>query len=468
MKNFTLAIASAALMLSASANAQAPAANYKLPKNAKEAVKRLAKAQKAIRSAATASKAMAAARAAEKELWMPAHDVEYSYDEGDWYKEAENDYTYTNTGLTKSQVQFSYGEYTKLENVYNDNGQVVEQHMYSSEDGTNYTELVKRTQEFDERTGVVTKYEAFSYDTDENVWTRSRGTNKREIVRNADGNITSSTYYTLNADGETWDEVNNITFKYNAGSSAPTECVYTEDGTTVTYSNMVWKKSNGQLTEELGESWMSDDNVLESTHMVDVEEEGTVEYNITAEKEANGDFYYLIKMPGYDYLMMAMYKKTTDENGSFKSGLSTYFNQSGANVTYDDKYLVSEDQYVIYEFDAQGNLTLEEGYEANQNTGIPEVYDGVKFEYKYEGTHGEMTESVMYAYDSSASEYEPYTKIEYSNFTNVAGTVGIHGVENAANSVAEYYNLQGMKLGNAAQKGIYIMKQGGKTVKMMK
>ena len=468
MKNFTLAIASAAVMLSASANAQTLGTNNLMPQNAKETFKRLVKAQKTVRTATTTKKAMAAARAAEKELWMPTHDVEYSYDEGDWYKEAENTYTYTNTGLTKSQVQLSYGEYTKLENVYNDKGQIMEQHLYSSEDGTDYTELVKRTQEYDEQTGVVTKYEAFSYDTDSNEWTRSRGTNKREIVRNADGNITSCTYYTLNDDGENWDEVNSVAFTYDAGSSAPKECVYTEDGTTVTYSNMKWKKCNGQLTEELGESWVSGDNVLVSTNMLQVDDEGSVEYNITAEAEDNGDFHYLIKMPTYNYIMLVMYKKTTDENGSCKSGLSTYFNKTGADVTYDDQYLVSEDQYIIDEYDAQGNLTLEEGYEANQTTGVPEIYDGVKYEYKYEGSHGEMTESVMYTYDSSSSEYAPQMKIEYSDFTNVAGTVGINGVADAANGVAEYYNLQGMKLDNAAQKGIYIMKQNGKTVKMMK
>lgn len=468
MKNFTFAIATAALALSAASNAQTLSNSVTLPQHAKEAFLKLAKAQKAVRNSTKAAKAMSALREAASELWMPTHDTEYSYDDGEWSKEAENTYTYSNTGLTMSQVQYSYGDYTKLENTYNDKGQIVEQHMFTSEDGTNYTEMVKRMQEYDERTGTVTKYEAFSYDTDTNEWVRSRGTNKREIVRNADGNITSCTYYSLNSDGETWDEVNKLTFTYDAGSSAPTKCVYTEEGLTVTYSDMKWTKCNGQLTEELGEAWVSADNVLKSTHMEEVEDGDSVEYNITASAEDNGDFHYLIKLPAYNYLMLAMYKKTTDDNGSFKAGLSTYFNNTGGEVTYDDKYLVSEDQYTTCTFDAQGNLTLQEEYAADETTGTPTLTDGTKYEYKYDGSHGEMTESVQYSYNSSSSEYEPYTKIEYSDFTNVAGTNGIHSVENMNGGVAEFYNLQGMKMNNAAQKGIYIMKQNGKTVKVMK
>lgn len=468
MKNFTFASMSAALVLSTAVNAQALNTDITLPQNTKAAIEKLMKAKKAIRTTTIAKKAMAAMRAAESEKWMPTHDVEYSYDDGDWYKEAENTYTYDNRGLTLSQVQLSYGEYTKLENTYNEKGQIVEQHMFTSEDGTNYTEMVKRMQEYDERTGTVTKYEAFSYDEDENAWTRSRGTNKREIVRNADGNITSCTYYSLNSDGETWDEVNKLAFTYANGGSAPTGCTYSEEGVEVTYSGMVWTKCTGQITEDLGEGWMTNGNALKSTHMLDVEDDETVEYNITAEAQDNGDFHYLIKMPDYDYLMLVMYKKTTDDNGSFKAGLSTYFNRTGASVTYDDKYLVGENQTNICTFDNNGNLTLNEIYIANDQTGEAELYEGSKYEYKYDGSHGEMTESVQYDYNSSSSEYEPSMKIEYSDFTNVAGTNGIHGVENVDGGVAEFYNLQGMKMNNAAQKGIYIMKQNGKTVKVMK
>ena len=93
-----------------------------------------------------------------------------------------------------------------------------------------------------------------------------------------------------------------------------------------------------------------------------------MEYNNTAERESNGDFHYLIKMPQYDCLMLAMYKKTTDDNGSFKAGLDTYLNRMGGSVTYDDQYLVSEDQYTLCSLDAKGNTVLLGNYAADEET----------------------------------------------------------------------------------------------------
>lgn len=467
MRNFTYVIVSAALALSATAQAQSPAVPASVSQHLKAAMSRMASTQKAVKAATQMGKAKAPRRAATAaDLWLPTHDVEYSYDEGDWSKEAENTYTYDASGNTLSQVQYSYGEYTKLVNTYNSNGQVVEQHMYSSEDGTNYTELVKRSQTYDDRTGVVTMYDGYTFDIDENTWTRSNGANKLEIVRNADGNITSCTSYTINDDKENWDEAYKLEYTYPAGSNAPTTCTYTEDGVTVTYSNMVWTKCNGQLTSDLSEDWVTGDNLLASAHMA-YDEEGSYEYDITAEADANGDFRYLIKVTGYKYLLMVLYKKTTDANGSFKMGQSTYFNQMGGNVTYDDRYLYSEDMYTICNMDAQGNVTLQEEYEADEDTGAPSLTDGVKYEYKYEGSHGEMTESVQYLYDGS-SAYEPYMKAVYSDFANVSNTDGVHGVTGTAKGATEYYNLQGMKVNPDTQKGVYIMKRNGKTMKVLK
>lgn len=466
MRNFTYVVAAAALALSTTTQAQvAPVA---VSQHLKTAASRLAGMQKAVKAATTMGKAQAPRRAATAaDLWLPTHDVEYSYDEGDWSKEAENTYTYDASGNPLSQVQFSYGSYTKLVNTYNSDGKVVEQHAYLSEDGSNYTELVKRSQQYDERTGVVTMYDAYSFDTDENAWTRSGGANKFVIERNADGNVTSCTYYTINDDKENWDEAYKLVYTYPAGGNAPTQCVYTEGNVTVTYSDMVWAKCNGQLTTDLGDGWVTGDNVLVSTNMKEVEGEDSYDYNITAEADANGDFRYFVKLAGNDYLMLVLYKKTTDANGSFKVGQSTYANRTGGSVTYDDKYLYAENQYTVCNVDAQGNITLQEEYEADEDTKVPTLYDGTKYEYKYEGPHGEMTESVQYDYDGS-SAYVPYVKTEYSQFVNAASAAGVQGVTDAAKGVTEYYNLQGMKVNTTAKRGLYIMKQNGKTVKVLK
>ena len=467
MRNFTFAIASAALSLSMTAQAKGPVASVAMSQHLKAVASGLAHVQKAVKATKSLGKCMAPRRTAEAgALWLPGTDVEYYYDDGAWSKEAENAYTYDASGNTLTQVQTAYGEYTKLENTYNSKGQVVEQHMYTSTDGQNYTEVVKRSQQYDDRTGVVTMYDGYSYDSDENTWTRSGGANKTDIVRNADGNITSCTYYTIGDDGESWDQAYQLTYTYAAGSNAPTKCVYTTGDETVTYSDMVWTKCNGQLTTDLSTAWVSGDNVLASAHMADVADDGTYEYDLTAEADDNGDFRYFVKLPGYDYMMLVIYKKTTDANGSFKTGQSTYVNTNGGAVTYDDQYLASEDQYTVCSYDAQGNLTLQEAYETEEGDSEASLIEGYKYEYKYDGPHGEMTECVESDYDGS-SAYVPYVKTEYANFVNVS-TAGVQGVTDVAKGQTEYYNLQGMKMGAASQKGLYIMKQNGKAVKVLK
>ena len=464
MRIFTLAVASATLALSTTVYAQAPVS---ASQHLKAVAAKLAHATKAAKATTRLGKALSPRHAATaSELWLPSHDVEYYYEDGSWNKAAENTYTYDVTGNPLTQVQFSYGEYTKLVNTYNSDGKVTEQHMYTSEDGTTYTEVVKRTQEYDARTGVVTMYDSYTFDSDEKAWTRSGGANKLVIERNADGNITSCTSYTINDDGVNWDETSKLTYTYAAGSNAPTTCVYTEGDYTVTYSDMVWKKCNGQLTSDLSEAWVSDDNVLASAHMHEVEGEDISDYNLTAEVEANGDFHYCVKLPGNDYLMLVLYKKTTDANGSFKTGQSTYYNPTGS-VTYDEQYLYTEDQYTVCNVDAQGNITLQETYENDDDTNQPALLEGYKYEYKYDGSHGEMTECVEYDYDGKSS-YVPYVKTTYSDFTNVSDATGIHGVADAKRGTTECYNLQGMKVSSPAQKGLYILKQDGKAVKVLK
>ena len=57
-------------------------------------------------------------------------------------------------------------------------------------------------------------------------------------------------------------------------------------------------------------------------------------------------------------------------------------------------------------------------------------------------------------------------KVTYDSFVDATVTA-IKGINDNANEPATFYNLQGMKV-NGNAKGLYIMKQGSKTVKIMK
>ena len=57
-------------------------------------------------------------------------------------------------------------------------------------------------------------------------------------------------------------------------------------------------------------------------------------------------------------------------------------------------------------------------------------------------------------------------KVTFDSFIDTNVTA-IKGVNDNTNEPATFYNLQGMKVNDNA-KGLYIMKQGSKTVKIMK
>ena len=64
----------------------------------------------AVKSTSATVKTLRAKRANENAICKPQHDIQYSYDEGGWSKEAENNYTYNAQGLVLTQLQ-NAGDY---------------------------------------------------------------------------------------------------------------------------------------------------------------------------------------------------------------------------------------------------------------------------------------------------------------------------------------------------------------------
>ena len=125
--------------------------------------------------------------------------------------------------------------------------------------------------------------------------------------------------------------------------------------------------------------------------------------------------------------------------------------------------------YIKEKFDAHGNSIRQEKWEEDwisENSKGAVLDAGIKHQYKYDGPHGEMTEDIESDYDSNEDAYLPYMKVTYDSFVDATVTA-IKGINDNANEPATFYNLQGMKV-NGNAKGLYIMKQGSKTVKIMK
>ena len=458
MKHFTLLAALAATFIATGAYAQTNADNAILPAKAKAMIEKFKKTLRTVDNAKHTAKALRAKRADATPIWRATHDVQYSYDEGDWYKEADNTYTFNAQGQTLTQVQYAYGEYAKLENTYNDKGQVTAQKMYTSTDGTNYTLYADRTQEYDDITGYSTKYESKISDG-EGGTTMGSGSNYTTIERNADGNITKITKYTYSSSDEMYSESERTELTYANGGNAPTAITsygtddYGRYGIQDQFTDMTWTKSNGQLTGTSELDFVSEDNVLKSATLVD-EEVGDIYIDVT-EANDKGEFTMKMTMDGYPTLYQTTSLKYTDDNGSYRYATEVYANNQ---LAYTD--------YMVATIDDHGNSVLLEEWESPDNFQPAERIDGTKHEYKYDGEHGEMTEDIESALDDDDT-YTPAMKIVYDKFVDAVATSvkGISG--NTADQPATYYNLQGMKV-NGDAKGLYIMKQGDKTVKIMK
>ena len=463
MKNFTLAVLTATFVATG-AFAQTSVDKNILPVKTKALLEKFEKKMHAVKTMPATIKTMRAKRANEAAIWKPQHDIQYSYDEG-WDKDAENNYTYNAQGLVLTQVQDAGGDFTKLENTYNSKGQITHQVMSFSEDGKTYETYSERVQEYDEQTGYTTKYESKVSDG-EGGTTTGRGSNYTTIERNGDGNITKLTKYTMS--GGEYTESERMVIEYANGGNAPTTITcygYDEDdatyGITETYTDMTWTKSDGQLTSANPLALISKTNQLKSCTIPG--DEITLKFNVVDAKD-NGAFTIRVNyeydgqpVPG-EYKYAEEKLEFTDDNGSYQYGVYIYY--------YNQVALAN---YIKEKFDAHGNSILQEKWEedwvSENGKGAVRV-DGIKHEYKYDGSHGEMTECIELDYNSKKNKYLPYMKVTFDSFIDTNVTA-IKGVNDNTNKPATFYNLQGLKVNDNA-KGLYIMKQGSKIVKIMK
>ena len=460
MRNFTLAVVAAAMMAATGANAQSENTKALLPASTKAMYARLAKSLRIFKPSASAMSKARAKRAAEASIWKAQHDVEYDYDDGNWEKSADNTYTYNKSGQALTQVQLAYGEYAKLENTYDDKGQVTNQTMSLSTDGVNYTPYAVREQTYDDRTGYVTKYSSKIYDSDEGSWSDASGCNYSVIERNADGAIVKLSKYTIDSSTGDYAESERLEMTYANGGTAPTGMkIYGVDEETNKLSlaeelkDMVWVKSDGQITSYSFLDLVSENNVLKSATIPSSDADMLVD--VTSNDK--GEFTAKITISGNPSVYQTESLKYTDQNGSYRYGIdvySVYLGQETLAVT----------DYITETYDDNGNSTMQEEWASPDYFEDAELVSGVKHAYKYDGPHGEMTEDIES--DNDGEGYEPYVKVVYDTFVDVA--TAIKGVaDGSADAPATYYNLQGMKVDNA-DKGLYIMKRGGKVVKIMK
>ena len=154
-----------------------------------------------------------------------------------------------------------------------------------------------------------------------------------------------------------------------------------------------------------------------------------------------------------------------DENGSHR--LSLTYNQMNSDLSGFDTQIMD---YTMLLNEHQEEL--EETLRTGTSSADMEIMSSSKYENSYNAETGLRDYAIISEYDTKTKQYAPTTKLEVTKYIDVTTVVGINGVEeNSADAVNGVYNALGMFMGkdiNSLDKGLYIVKMNGKTVKIQK
>lgn len=232
----------------------------------------------------------------------------------------------------------------------------------------------------------------------------------------------------------------------------------------VTLNDVVWKEYNGKILSTIGtdlENIIADPQNLIESASVEMSAEGMdVKGNLTSDYSTEGKRELTLSMNYYG-MPVASYKfyyEQTDDNGSFinRSTISLMGEADeieSITVKYNDKKDMVEE-------------TISEG----KSIASLKTSSSTQYDYTYNEGTGLADYMILKELDLDTNTYNPNAKYVYSDYQDVAS-----GISNAAANVntgkTAVYNTQGMYVGNSTDKlsdGLYIIKQDGKTFKIMK
>lgn len=408
--------------------------------------------------------------------YLPHVQKIYSYMDGEWVDESTYTFQYDKAGRVSCLDVDDGDAIQRTESTYDANGMLLTELNSISEDGgETFTPDSKRVQTYDTVLPKLTiTKDRYQWDDDANDWTETGDAFRREIKRDADGNVTSLTL-SVPYLGE-FDATQRINNTINPETKQPETFKFEElqeDGSWKTSQylrNLVWEKTNGQLVDQF-DNWREYGNLLRS---------GTIseEDETTGETLDFGKIEITYSHSAYDQTEFREEINYTDELSRSVTGLyyhdpygsytSYYYDLEDVNgdgVLSDDEKTYEES--AIVSIDEHGNVTKEEGYMLNDEGKTEQSY-GTKYAYTYDPAHSDATKEVVISeFDYDSGEYAPTMKIVTTDFTNQTTTSvgGVHsGIVEKPDAI---YNMQGMKL-NSMGKGINIFRRGGKTVKVLK
>lgn len=441
MRKFTLLALSATIAVSGMAQ------------NQEKSAMNLQKA-KQIAAKVMARQATAGIVAPKAVVKMPKSINQYGYDNGAWTLEAQNTYRYDSNGSLGMEERTAADKSVKVRNVY----------AYDSKETAFCT---KHTQQ------VFSP--ATSKTPTENVMLSI------DVKRDNKGRLVDMTKYEFSEAENKLKQTFHTTFEYGT-TDMPVKItrvdIYmnsdnVEEAQTTVFSNIEWADGfNGDLLSSYGST--NEDMILDKANRIK-----NADLNISISTETNSldgtlTGTYLDNKSILDFsiiygsvvIMQQIYNdEYLDENGSHR--LSLTYNQMNSDLSGFDTQIMDYTMLLN-----EHHEELEETLRTGTSSADMEIMSSSKYENSYNAETGLRDYAIISEYDTKTKQYSPTTKLEVTKYIDVTTVDGINGVEeNSADAVNGVYNAQGMFMGkdiNSLDKGLYIVKMNGKTVKIQK
>lgn len=476
MKTFTVILASAMMLGGLNAQAQGTAKHKRVqgtffsqPQNSLVLKSSLVK---------NSAKGLTPARlASAKAQYLPKQETLYEYDGEGWNKMGEYTYTYDANGNITSTKEVSEDGVTLTEKTLSDDGLLsTEINKVSEDGGQSYVNTTKLVQRYDPIvTGLVVEKLRYTWNEDAGDWEATTDAFRRDIKRDAEKNIVGLTV-SVPYDGS-YDAIQRYTNTVDPVTKQIATYKFEELGyddnnepqwqTSEYLTNLKWKETKGQLVSQYDE-WMQWGNMLLSGNLSYEENGETLDFgSISVEYTDDGGYKEVFEYT--DELERTTTTKTIDDaNGSYTMEQKTLEDLNGDMVLTEDE--VSDWFKEVLKYDSRKNLVEDEVFMLDDDGVALVKFGGNRNEYTYDSEHGDaLRETVTSEYDMDAQEYMPATKIVVDSYYDM--TDGINTVDKDSVTATSVYNLQGMKVSAselAGGRGLYIVKKGNKTVKVVK
>ena len=410
--------------------------------------------------------------AEKKNAYLPKQQTEYMYMDGEWLELGTYSFTYDEKGR-EACIDNNDGEtITRTEKTWTDDGQLATQTESTSEDGgTTFTPTAKRVQTYDRILPQLTlTKDKYEWDDTAGDWITNYDSFHRTIVRDADQNVTSLTL-AVPYEGR-FDDTQRITNTFSQQTKQAETFMFEEleyDGSWSRKQylrNLVWDKTNGQLVDQY-DSWMTYGNYLLSGSIADNDPDtgeltdfGKIDI---AYLDGNG---YVETINYTDVLSKSVTRYHETDNGGYTYEYKYYEDMNGDGVLDDTD--IADQSKETASYDEYGNIVSTEEYGMNEDTGELELNGATRYDYTYDTEHDNaVAEMVVNEYDYDSKEYVPTMKIVTTEYTQTATAID-NVKDNGASLGKDMYTISGTKVDNTNCKGIYIVRRGGKLVKMMR